>query len=464
MPASMTFGIGTLAQGISRRVFMLKTEALYYSDRYMKECQARLLSVDIVGGKIYMVFDRTLFFPGGGGQAQDRGYVIDDSGIKFDICGINEKEGLTYHEVRMAKDGLESLITSRQGILDSIDQAEKVSMIEDYIGAKLKADPIFRMVLDWEHREDYMHQHSGQHVLSGVFYKLFSRNTLGLHIGKDLSQLDIEGEFDHDMVKEVERYANLIVSQEIKIDNFVLDRDKLEDTYTRRPLPNTSEDIRILKIGDLDINACCGVHSTDTGQLKLIKIKKYYHHKGNTRFEYLVGKRAISYILDRDEYFSKLLLKYDTNEANILNAIGNLEDKKDDFAEKNKLLLDFYLEARSKSLLEGLRENSQGIIVVRGVLDDDAWMVEALAKYITNNYKSLVIFASGGQAQPRVFLQVDKKLAKEESIKLGKVLKDHAGLADIRGGGSDYMAQGQVLDKKNIDKFIDKIYSIYTSL
>ena len=101
---------------------MLKTEALYYSDRYMKECQARLLSVDIVGGKIYMVFDRTLFFPGGGGQAQDRGYVIDDSGIKFDICGINEKEGLIYHEVRMAKDGLESLITSRQGILDSIEQ------------------------------------------------------------------------------------------------------------------------------------------------------------------------------------------------------------------------------------------------------------------------------------------------------------------------------------------------------
>ena len=106
MPASMTFGIGTLAQGISRRVFLLRTEALYYSDRYMKECQARLLSVDIVGGKIYMVFDRTLFFPGGGGQAQDRGYVIDDSGIKFDICGINEKEGLIYHEVRMAKDGL----------------------------------------------------------------------------------------------------------------------------------------------------------------------------------------------------------------------------------------------------------------------------------------------------------------------------------------------------------------------
>ena len=66
---------------------MLKTEALYYSDRYMKECQARLLSVDIVDGKIYMVFDRTLFFPGGGGQAQDGGYVIDDCGIKFDICG-----------------------------------------------------------------------------------------------------------------------------------------------------------------------------------------------------------------------------------------------------------------------------------------------------------------------------------------------------------------------------------------
>ena len=114
--------------------------------------------------------------------------------------------------------------------------------------------------------------------------------------------------------------------------------------------------------------------------------------------------------------------------------------------------------------LQDLKENSQGILVVKGVLDEEAWMVEALAKYITNKYKAIAIFASGAKDSSRVFLQVDKKLAKDKSIRLGRDLKEFASLADIRGGGSDYMAQGQVFDKKNVDKFIDKIYSIYTGL
>lgn len=441
---------------------MLKTEALYYHDRYMKECQAKLLSVEVDQGKVKMIFDKTIFFPGGGGQAQDKGYLIDDSGIRFDIYGLEDREGHIYHEVRPTKEGLEFLMEKMHSQTDCTYHDGEKSILEAYIRGKI-GEP-FEMVLDWEHREDNMHQHSGQHVLSGVFYKLFSRNTLGLHIGKDLSQLDIVGEFDDVMVKEAERYANLIISQEIKIDNFVLGRDKLKDFYTRRPLPKTSEEIRILKIGNLDTNACCGVHSTNTGQLKLIKIKKYYQHKGNTRFEYLVGKRAVSYLLERDHYFSKLLLEYDTNETNILNAIGNIEAKKDDFAEKNKVLLDYYLESRSRNLIQDLKENSQGILVVKGVLDEEAWMVEALAKYITNKYKAIAIFASGAKDSSRVFLQVDKKLAKDKSIRLGRDLKEFASLADIRGGGSDYMAQGQVFDKKNVDKFIDKIYSIYTGL
>lgn len=435
---------------------MFETETLYYKDRHMSRCQAELLSLDVDQGSIYMVFDKTIFFPGGGGQAQDRGYILDPAGLKLEVCGFKESDKLIYHKVRLAKDSSDLLFKGNKETIMS-DEC-------DYIRSNVSLGTKFDMVLDWDHRLDGMQQHTGQHVLSGVFYKLFSRNTLGLHIGKDVSQLDIVGEFDDEMVKRVERYANYVISRDMLVDNYVLDKEQVAETHTRRPLPNTSGDIRILKIEDLDINACCGVHCNTTSMLRLIKIKKYYRHKGNTRFEYLAGARAISYLLDRDDYFSQILLKYDTNEVNILKALGNLESKKDDFAERNKILLDYYLETKSKKLLDGAIENSKGILVVKEQLEEEDWMVEALAKYMTNRHKVIVILASLSQSSARVFLQIDKKLAKENSIKLASVFKEYASLAGIKGGGSDFMAQGQVLDKKNVDKFIDKIYSIYIGL
>ena len=142
---------------------MLKTEALYYHDRYMKECQAKLLSVEVDQGKVKMIFDKTIFFPGGGGQAQDKGYLIDDSGIRFDIYGLEDREGHIYHEVRPTKEGLEFLMEKMHSQTDCTYHDGEKSILEAYIRGKI-GEP-FEMVLDWEHREDNMHQHSGEHVL-----------------------------------------------------------------------------------------------------------------------------------------------------------------------------------------------------------------------------------------------------------------------------------------------------------
>nr|WP_314277260.1 alanine--tRNA ligase-related protein [uncultured Peptostreptococcus sp.] len=441
---------------------MKRTEALYYEEVYMNTCKSKLVSVKINDERIYLVFDRTIFFPGGGGQAQDRGYLIDKNGIRFNILSLYEDQGIVYHEVLLKKynDGSHKDLDSNIGI----NLGDLESMTMDYLQSKINEGDIFEIFIDWNHRQDYMCQHTGQHLLSGVFYKLFSRNTLGLHIGKDLSQLDIEGEFDDEMVRQVERYANDLISQKIDIDNYVLEKDRFDTTHTRRPLPKSDKEIRILKIGDIDTNACCGVHCRDTSQLRIIKIRKYYKHKSNTRFEYLVANRAVSYLLNRDDYFSKLLFKYDTNETNILNAVENIERKKDSYSDKNKFLLEYYLLTRTSQLLDKSKEYNGGILVVKEILDDEDWLLESLARYIASNHRAIVILASRLGKFPKVFLQVDKKLAKENNFKLGKYFKEYANLADIRGGGTDYMAQGQVFDKKNIDKFLDKIYSICTGL
>lgn len=272
----------------------------YYDNKWLKELKTRIKACEISGQSkgFELEFDDTIFFPGGGGQAKDRGSIeivkANGDSLVYKLEDVYDREGKTIHVVQASK------------------------------GFDIGQEVILR--LDWDHRIDGMSQHTGQHLLSGCFYSLYRVNTRGLHIGQDVSQLDIEGEFTDEMVMKLEEYANDQIYRAIAIKNYVL--EKGESLNTRRPLPTKDEPIRILEIEGLDVNACCGLHLDNTRDLGMVKIKKYYKHKSGTRFEYLAGKRAIDYVLNREGVLDKILNKYSSGEDNILNSLDNIEKKK----------------------------------------------------------------------------------------------------------------------------------------
>ena len=119
-----------------------------------------------------------------------------------------------------------------------------------------------------------MQQHLGQHVLSGCFYKLFNANTFAIHLGNDISTVDIEGTLTEEQIRKAESYANEVINEGLTVEFLIPTKKELKSFTLRRALPNTKEDISVVKIGDLDINACCGVHPRNTRDLRMIKIKK----------------------------------------------------------------------------------------------------------------------------------------------------------------------------------------------
>ena len=149
--------------------------------------------------------------------------------------------------------------------------------------------------IDWNRREDGMNQHFGQHVLSGCFFKMFNANTVGFHLGREVSTVDIEGILDEETIRKAEAYANDIIQANIPLEILTPTRKELKKIGLRRDLPKTDEQIRVVKIGELDINACCGVHPKSTLDLRMIKIKRFEKCRNATRIEYLAGKRAIDY-------------------------------------------------------------------------------------------------------------------------------------------------------------------------
>ena len=412
-------------------------EQLYYTDRYRKELDTKIKNLIEYEGRPALILEETIFFPGGGGQACDRGIISCTSA-----------------------DGSEKEIR----IVETLEDKElgEVHITEEIDGTIDINKPV-RLHLDWERRDDSMCQHTGQHILSGCFYSLFERNTKGLHIGKDISQLDIEGEFNDDMVAEVENMANSIICRGIETKNYILTQEERKTFKTRRPLPDTDEDIRILEIPELDINACCGVHALNTGDVKLIKIKRYYKHKDGTRFEYLAGKRAVDYVLSRERVFERVLGSFNCNEENIENAIENLNSKKDEFYEKSKYVSQKYINMYSENLIEEAEKNSDGILVIRKKFqNEEKWLISDMAKAISDREKAIVIFGNESEENSSVQLQCSKGLIKEfPYINLGKDFRECSEGLGIKGGGSGFMAQGICQNEKNIDIFLDSIYHIY---
>ena len=219
-------------------------EKIYYDDQHVREFTAEIVDIREKHGKFHVALDKTAFFPGGGGQQCDLGFVDTHN-----VVDVYEEDGIVYH------------VTEKKPI--------KIHRV--------------KCSIDWHRRLDGMQQHLGQHVLSGCFFSLFNANTVSVHVGKDISTVDIQGYLNEETIRAAERKANEVIQDNITIEVLTPNKKELRKLDLRRDLPNTNNEIRVVKIGDLDINACCGVHPKSTLHLQMIKIIKRVKLKGATR-------------------------------------------------------------------------------------------------------------------------------------------------------------------------------------
>ena len=384
-------------------------EKLYYENQYIKEFIAEIEEVKEVDGTFHVVLDKTAFFPGGGGQAADRGKID-----VHDVIDIYEKDGIVYH------------VTEKKPI--------KIHRVKCNI--------------DWKRRFDGMQQHLAQHVLSGCFFTLFNANTDGIHIGELISTIDIVGLITDDQIRAVEKLANEKISEAIQIEFLTPSKKELKKLKIRRALPNTNEEIRVVKIGDLDMNACCGVHPSSTMDLRFIKLGKSEKHKGNTRIEYLAGDRAINDALHKAD-FTKDICKYlNSGEKDVINSIKNLNEK---VIESNAARIKAEEEIakyQMKEMLEGSIDIN-GLSVLEKIYEnEDIKYVSKVATKLTENNDIVVFFAIKNEGRVNLIFSASKNI---KNINIGLILKDSITLIDGKGGGSPYLAQGAGKDNGNLE-------------
>lgn len=388
-------------------------EKLYYTNQYIRDFTAEIIEIREIENKFHVLLNKTAFFPGGGGQFGDLGKIDN-----YEVISVYEEDKKVYH------------------ILD-----KKPIKIH-----KVKCS------IDWDRREDGMHQHFGQHVLSGCFFKNFNANTTGFHLGNEYSTVDIEGNLDEEKIREVELLANEIIRQNIQVETLLPTKRELKKIWVRRALPNTNEEIRVVKIGDLDTNACCGVHPKSTSELRMIKIKKWEKHKSNTRIEFLAGKRAVDEVLKRDVFLTKICRYLSCSEEDAINGIINLNEKVEDSLSKKRKLEEIVAKYQVKEMVENAKKIGNVSVVKKIYDEEDLKYVNKIANKITEDENNIALLAVRFEEKINLIFACSKNL---KTVNMGSLLKDAISLIDGKGGGSQVLAQGGGKNNGNLESTFD---------
>lgn len=446
----------------------MKTEKVYYTEVYLKNLIARVTEVlpcTDSESEILLVLDRTIFFPEGGGQSCDLGVINN-----FKVTYVYESDNVIYHKVSLASGQHESACGHNPPSSTPGDNEGDILTYAKTLGFFPGAD--VGLAINWERRFDNMQRHCGEHILSGIFYKLYGGVNRGFHMGEDYLTIDISledrpefKELTMDMCLEAELLANQAIWDNLPVVRRVFEsREDAEKMPLRKKLA-IDEDISIVTIGDIndpaDSVACCGTHPEHAGQVGMIKIYKVEPNKGMFRIFFEAGKRAL---LAYDKQFDVLT----TLGKDLSAGVPDLMEKYQARNEKNKEIRDrlynltkevIACEAESlKELLAGTSSvccasNSEGNAGSSGniakeynilTVDDIIELGRSLAGNITR-----ILFLIHNASQT-VFLFSDEN-------DCGKLVKENAAVFGGKGGGNKTFARAIFTRRDDLDSFIQAI-------
>ena len=382
------------------------TKRLYFENAYIKEIDARVLSCEEGKNGYEIVLDETAFFPEGGGQPADQGYLEDG-----EVTDVRDKKDYVLH------------------------------ICTKY----LEPGTMVHGKLDWNRRFLHMQQHSGEHILSGIIHRTHGYDNIGFHMGKDFVTVDFSGLLTEDEIAEAEKMANTVVFADERILAEYPGKEELEKLEYRSK-KELDGDIRIVTVPGADVCACCGTHVKRTGEIGPIKVTSSEHYKSGIRLTLQIGWMALG--------------DYDRKQRNVKAVSNLLSAKPEEIGEAVQKQLEQMQELKQENITLKqrifdmlLKETPEGqekaVLFEKGL---NSVEVRRLADMLSSRAGLAAVFSgSDSEGYKYVVCSVDKDVAA-----LGKLMNQEL---NGRGGGKNPMIQGSVqAEERMIRKFFEEHY------
>src|SRR5437016_7237101 len=362
------------------------TDRLYYHDSFLYSFEAQVLGSVEREGKHAIKLDRTAFYPTSGGQVHDTGTVIvDNREVAVIEVSDNEEDGTILH------------FTS-----------EPIA-----IGTRIRG------LINAARRRDHMQQHSGQHVLSAAFVRLFDAPTVSFHMGSESCTIDLAVKsLTAGQIERAERLANEIVTEDRPVMIRFVSLDEARKLDLRKLPPKQTGDLRLIDITDFDLTACGGTHVRATGQIGAILVRKVENVKQGMRMEFVCGLRAVSAARHDYTALAEAAGLYSAHLRDVPEQIRkSLQETKTSAKERHKLLEEL-AEFQAASLLA----NATGAPRVMTAVcpERDAMFIKLVAQKLTAGKTDVVALIASGSGQPAlVFAQ-----SPGQKWNMGQLLKE----------------------------------------
>lgn len=262
---------------------------IFYEDINITEFEATVISCSYdKEQELYRILlDATAFFPEEGGQTADTG-TLDGK----EVLNVQIEDDLIYHYVK-------------EPISEKTAVTGKVNM---------------------KQRFDFMQQHSGEHILSGLIHKKYGYNNVGFHLSSNEVTMDFDGALDREQLRDIELAANEIVHKNLPIEISYSAKEELHNMEYRSKIDIEGQ-VRIVTIPGVDVCACCAPHVQSTGMIGIIKISNIQNYKGGVRLNILCGMRAFSDYAKKEDIVSTLALDMSSGQENVIDGYRRLKEE-----------------------------------------------------------------------------------------------------------------------------------------
>jgi alanyl-tRNA synthetase len=375
------------------------TKRLYYSEPYRTTFHAQVVSSSTSDGRAAVVLDQTAFYPTSGGQPFDVG---------------------TMNGVR---------------VLDVIDRDD--GTIEHVVESTLPVGAEVAGEIDWPRRFDHMQQHTGQHVLSAAFDRLFGVRTESFHLGAESASIDLAREVSSVEISRAEDEANRVVWEDRPVTIRFASAEEAAALPLRKESLRTGP-LRLIEVADFDLSACGGTHVDRTGAIGVIAVGGSEKLRGGSRIEFLCGGRTLRRFRLWRDAFADTQRRLSVAPEELAGAIDRLQAENKALARNVRAAQEQLAVHEARALVARGTRTGTRVVVVEALEGWDAQGLKALASAAASEAGVAVALFSTDPS--RAFIVA--RAADVTSIDAGRVVRELTTKFGGRGGGKPDLAQG----------------------
>ena len=405
------------------------TDHLYYHDSFLHEFDATVLDLASVDSRPALILDRTAFYPTSGGQVFDTGWICPadakDNSQKLRVTEVAEDEA---------------------GTGTILHFLEKPGAIQK--GSRVRG------LIDVDRRRDHMQQHSGQHILSAVFVRLFNMPTVSFHMGAESCSIDLDTKsLSAQQAEAAEVLANDIVTQDRKVAIRFVTQAEAQELGLRKLPPAERDQLRLIDIHDFDLTACGGTHVSSTGQIGCILLRKIEKVRQGWRVEFVCGKRAVATARRDYTVLAESANLLSTHMWELPQQIRKSQEDARAARKSHEQLLQDLADLYANQILAEMPATAGRKIILRTFPDRDLNFIKLLAQRLTRQSPEVVVLLASTSAPPAlVFAE-----SPGQPFDMGALMKEILSKLGGRGGGSKDMAQGGPAQLDGLDAALDEI-------